>query len=122
MNLVKSPLVYNDLTWSMASKDTKPWRSPQINNFTFLHPVSPLLYEKYPKEMVCNEEMRSKCYSNNGTFCQCLHIIYIDLNDVVEIIMADGGTADPNAAENHVMHLHGFRFAVVAMEKVLDFY
>ena len=121
MNLVKSPLVYNDLTWSMASKDTKPWRSPQINNFTFLPPVSPLLFGKYPKELVCNHDMRSRCYSSNETFCQCLHIQYVDLNDVVEVILADGGEADPNDAENHVFHLHGYRFAVMAMEKVLNF-
>ena len=87
----------------MASQEEKPWRSPQINNFTFLFPESPLLFGKYPKDSVCNEKMRSKCYHSNETFCHCTHIINIDLNDVVEVLIADGGVPDPANAENHVM-------------------
>ena len=121
MNLVKSPLVYNEVTWSLVSEDQKPWRSPQINNFTFLRPKSPLLYDKYPTELVCNQEMLSKCYNNNQTFCECLHTLYVELDDVVEVVIADGGVPNPKDAENHVMHLHGYRFAVLAIEKVLIF-
>lgn len=71
-------------------------------------------------------------------FCACIHTNYVDLNDVVEIVMVDGGSGQGfkprlnldvyNSShfrltikqENHPIHLHGFSFAVLGSEKVLN--
>lgn len=45
----------------------------------------------------------------------CIHVLEIDLNDIVELIVYDEAVTFNT---NHDVHLHGFDFAVVAMDKV----
>jgi len=63
----------------------------------------------------CNENDRQlACPGNASTFCSCVHKYDIKLNDIVELILVDGGTQ----GENHPIHLHGQSFAVLGMDKV----
>jgi hypothetical protein len=105
MNIVKNTAVYDDLTWSNLKYDEKPWASPQINNITFGIPPVPLLYQsqKLNESLFCNSESQSQamCEKNETEFCRCVHVLNINLNDVVEVIVVDGGSQ----SENHPIHV-----------------
>ena len=121
MNLVKNPEVYDDSTWENLEKDIEPWTSSQINNITFHMPNVPLLYQnnKLKDEMFCNQDNRlPSCSKNESEFCKCVHTINVNLNDIVEVIVVDGGSQ----GENHPIHLHGQSFAVLGVEKVIFIY
>ena len=114
MNVAKNTDVYDNETYA---NDPEPWTSPQINNISCHMPSSPLLYQtqKIPKEMFCNQDSRQPaCDSNVNEFCKCVHLIEIALNDLVEVIVVDGGSQ----GENHPVHLHGQSFAVLGMDKL----
>lgn len=55
------------------------------------------------------------CPSNTTQYCSCVHVIELNLNDLVELVVVDEGFTFQS---NHPMHLHGFRFAVIGIEKV----
>ncbi len=117
MNVVKNTDVYDDLTWSTIDEQEEQWASPQINNITFHMPSSPLVFgAQFPEQMVCNSNQESaiECQKDDAKFCKCLHTLDIGLNDVVELIIVDGGSQ----GENHPIHLHGHSFAVLGVEKV----
>ena len=66
--------------------------------------------------MFCNEDDRQlACPGNSSSFCSCIHMYDIKLNETVELIIVDGGSQ----GENHPIHLHGQSFAVLGMDKVL---
>ncbi|GFR76640.1 laccase-4-like, partial [Elysia marginata] len=48
-------------------------------------------------------------------WCSCLHKLDVSLGDLVELIVVDQGVTF-NA--NHPMHLHGFKFRAVALDKL----
>ena len=48
-------------------------------------------------------------------FCECIHRIKVKLGEEVELVLVDEGKMQDN---NHPMHLHGYKFKVVAMGKV----
>lgn len=56
------------------------------------------------KEKNCKKEL-----------CECTHRVKIKLGEVVEMVLVDEGKHMDN---NHPMHMHGYNFRVVAMEKV----
>ena len=118
MNVVKNPQVYDDTTWDNLENDIEPWTSPQINNITFHMPYVPLIFQKIElsDQMFCNQDNRPQagCSKNESQFCQCVHMINLNLYDVVEVIVVDGGSQ----GENHPIHLHGQSFAVLGVEKV----
>ena len=106
MNLVKNSAVYDNETWSDLKNDEKPWTSPQINNITFHIPPVPLIYQKQrlTDSIFCNYSSRfqDSCSKNDSEFCRCVHTLNINLNDVVEVIVVDGGSQ----SENHPIHVY----------------
>ena len=63
----------------------------------------------------CNEVDRQEaCPGDLSKFCSCIHRYEINLNEVVELIIVDGGSH----VENHPIHLHGQSYAVLGMDKV----
>ena len=65
---------------------------------------------------VCNHEMpgynRSHCSKN---FCECIYVISVPLNRIVELVIIDEAIVGD---EPHPMHLHGYNFRVMAMHQV----
>jgi L-ascorbate oxidase len=71
--------------------------------------------------MICNENnMNVTCPNSKTEFCSCLHLIEVDLNDLVEFIFVDEiyTTFEINVETIHPIHLHGYSYAIVAMDKV----
>jgi L-ascorbate oxidase len=81
-------------------------------------PPAPLFYQnqQLSDAMFCNQDNRSQagCSKNVSEFCRCVHTLNINLYDVVEVIVVDGGSQ----GENHPIHLHGHTYAVLGIEKV----
>ncbi|KAL1506103.1 hypothetical protein ABEB36_005531 [Hypothenemus hampei] len=90
--------------------------TPQINHISMKMPNFPLLSQRneVPKNMFCTEET-VKGENCSKTYCECPHVYQIPVNSLVELIIVDEGFAY-NA--NHPLHLHGYSFRVVAMERV----
>ena len=66
------------------------------------------------RERVCAEQIKNK------QVCKCIHVIEINLNDLVEFVIVDA-TRSPlpvPLTTKHPMHLHGHKFAVLAMHEV----
>ncbi|CAL1533176.1 unnamed protein product [Lymnaea stagnalis] len=89
--------------------------SPQINHITSLLPASPPLsqYDDVPKDKYCNAETVQKHCELE--WCACVHMYQVSLDDLVELVLIDEGvTFDAN----HPMHLHGYKFRVVGIDRV----
>lgn len=83
---------------------------PQLNNFTFTFPPSPLLtqVEDVDPDLMCRKETRpARC--QDLPICECVHVIDLPLGATVELILVDQGGSD----SGHVFHLHGYSFYVV---------
>ena len=65
--------------------------------------------------MICNSTKAQACLEQNFGFCECVHVLEIDLNDLVEIILIDGSSY----FQNHPVHLHGHHFAVLGSDQVI---
>ncbi|XP_071085419.1 uncharacterized protein [Haliotis cracherodii] len=87
---------------------------PQMNHITNIAPPSPPLsqYDDIPKDMFCGSHNTRNC---THQYCECIHVIKVDLDDTVEMVLIDEGVTF-NA--NHPIHLHGHHFRVVAMDRV----
>lgn len=72
------------------------------------------LIKKFLKEKLCNKTSRNHICPEKG-FCSCVHYLEFELNDLVELVLIDGGSLP----ETHSTHLHGYKFAVLGMDKVL---
>ncbi|GFN91551.1 multicopper oxidase [Plakobranchus ocellatus] len=89
--------------------------SPQVNRISSILPGSPPLsqYDDVPSSQYCNEfTVQSSCTQD---WCRCTHKLDVALGDLVELIVVDEGVTF-NA--NHPMHLHGFKFRTVALDKL----
>ena len=70
------------------------------------------------KSQFCNKTTKKNICPNNDTkLCECVHMLEFNLNELVEIIFADGGYLP----ENHAMHLHGHHFAFIGLEQAKYF-
>ncbi|KAK9884427.1 hypothetical protein WA026_007274 [Henosepilachna vigintioctopunctata] len=90
--------------------------TPQLNYISLKLLPFPLLSQRgeIREETLCNETtVRDKDCQNN--YCECPHVVNVDLNAVVELIIIDKGFAYD---ANHPFHLHGHAFRVIAMERV----
>ncbi|XP_045202825.2 uncharacterized protein LOC123556290 [Mercenaria mercenaria] len=89
---------------------------PQINHVSLILPPSPPLtqLQDLDEEIFCNHETNG---SRNCTevYCECVYLLQVGLNDVVELVILDEGETY-NA--NHPMHLHGHKYYVVGMDKL----
>ncbi|XP_066146897.1 uncharacterized protein [Euwallacea fornicatus] len=90
--------------------------TPQINHISMQIPSFPLLPQRdqIGADMFCNENTVKGKNCSNG-FCECPHAYALPLNSVVELVIIDEGFAFD---ANHPLHLHGYAFRVVAMEKL----
>lgn len=70
------------------------------------------------KTEFCNStSYRQNCPDPSQTFCQCTHLIEVGLNDLIELVVYDGG----HDFEAHTLHLHGHYFSILGIEKVSNF-
>ncbi|NP_001155158.1 venom laccase precursor [Nasonia vitripennis] len=84
----------------------------QLNHITFKFPSFPLLTQPdmIQPDTLCNSTSAKNCLKE---YCTCTHVINAKLNSVVELIIVDEGSK----IFNHPVHLHGYHFRVIAMEK-----
>jgi L-ascorbate oxidase len=68
--------------------------------------------------MVCNDDTKANVCPANTTYCSCIHVLEVDLNDLVEVILVDEGFTYQT---NHPLHLHGQSFALMGIDKVSKF-
>lgn len=90
---------------------------PQLNNFTFTFPPSPLLTQEHdvPSDLMCQADTPPpRC---QGTpFCECVHVVDLPLGATVELVLVDQGGSD----SGHVFHLHGYSFHVVGVTQLKE--
>ncbi|XP_070174008.1 uncharacterized protein [Littorina saxatilis] len=90
--------------------------SPQINHLSFSLPRVPPLTQFEDineEETFCNpEQVQVHC---DQEYCECTHRLKVALGEVVELIFIDEGVIF-NA--NHPMHLHGYKFRVIGMDRL----
>ncbi|KAL5012095.1 hypothetical protein ScPMuIL_010646 [Solemya velum] len=89
--------------------------SPQMNYISNMLPPAPLLtqHASVPTEMFCDEStVKWNC---SEKFCECVHLLAVPLGSVVEMVLVDEGK--PFDA-NHPIHLHGYKFMVVGMDRL----
>ncbi|KAJ9592226.1 hypothetical protein L9F63_001227, partial [Diploptera punctata] len=88
---------------------------PQLNNFTFTFPPSPLLTQAddLSWDLMCQRDtLPPRCQGQ--PICECVHIIDLPLGATVELILVDQGGSD----SGHVFHLHGYNFHVVGVTRM----
>ena len=57
------------------------------------------------KSKFCNAWQREPaCSASLDSFCHCIHVVEIDLNDVVELIVVDGGTQQGRYTHSSYYH------------------
>ena len=51
-------------------------------------------WDKIPADRICNSETKNRtCKSTDPTFdCECVHVLSVGLNDLVEFVMIDEAT------------------------------
>ena len=81
-----------------------------INGIRFVNPLSPF-YDPFPQGLLnCSE----RC--NPTEICWCTHGITLEYNSLVDIVITQlESPRIPSHHEGHPMHIHGHRFALVAM-------
>ncbi|XP_023021671.1 uncharacterized protein [Leptinotarsa decemlineata] len=93
-------------------------KTPQLNHISLKMPNFALLPSRnqVSDDIFCNKE---NMVDQNCTVeeCKCYHAVKIPLNATVELIFIDEAAG---SVGNHPMHLHGFNFRVVGMEKIGD--
>ncbi|KAG1687825.1 Laccase-2 [Nymphon striatum] len=88
---------------------------PMINNISSTMPSSPILFQHdqiNPEDICYDPEPLRACYGKDS-FCECIHVLKVGLNSVVEVLLIDEGFKF-NA--NHPFHLHGHNFKVIGMD------
>lgn len=86
--------------------------TPQIHNITMKMPIAPPLSQPETPLNKCNRSTVGNC---SRKMCECTHVLDVALGNVVELVIIDRGFVF-NA--NHPMHLHGYSFRVVSMERL----
>ncbi|PIK55769.1 hypothetical protein BSL78_07329 [Apostichopus japonicus] len=92
--------------------------SPQINHVSFTFPPTALLtqHKEIDESKFCDPSQVTKMAGNcTAEYCECTHVITADLGEIVELVVIDEGVT---FGASHPMHLHGYSFRVVAMEKL----
>lgn len=86
-----------------------------FNNISLKFPSFPLLTqpEDIEESMFCHENTTEGkfCFDNKFlTACRCVHVIKLDLNSIVELVLVNVDDQIP-----HPIHLHGHKFHVLDM-------
>lgn len=88
--------------------------APQINGVSFWWPDTPLLtqYQDFDPKILCDTNKTP--YEDAGLHV-CTNVINLPKNQLVDLVMFD----ETNKYRlGHPFHLHGYQFAVIAMNKV----
>ncbi|KAG7171470.1 Laccase-like [Homarus americanus] len=113
-NQINDLIFYNPELYPFDGVDEK-WQvnTPQLNNISFLFPLSPPLSQPdSPNPTMCLYGEEPPCEEG---YCSCTYVLEVALGDTVEIVLIDEGKI---GAENHPYHLHGYNFYVVGMERL----
>ncbi|RUS80325.1 hypothetical protein EGW08_011926, partial [Elysia chlorotica] len=94
---------------------TKRSYPTQMNRISSRLPASPPLsqYKDTSQSEYCNEFTVQKDCARD--WCSCIHKVNVSLGELVELVFVDEGVL---REANHPIHLHGFKFRVVAMGKL----
>ncbi|WAR12214.1 LAC2-like protein [Mya arenaria] len=89
----------------------------QMNKITYTMPESPVLtqYGELKEDVFCNETSIGKDCTQE--FCECVHRLKVAVGDVVELVLISDGKYGMG---NHPMHMHGYSFYVLGMERLND--
>ncbi|XP_038051053.1 oxidoreductase OpS5-like [Patiria miniata] len=113
--------VYNPTFGVAGDKSTfRGPLSPQLNHVTYKSPTKPLLTQsrEVSEFEFCSFESTQAAQQHCRIHhCECTHVLEIELGKVVELVLIDNGLVLNNS---HPMHLHGYRFQVLAMDKLGD--
>ncbi|CAG9861309.1 unnamed protein product [Phyllotreta striolata] len=90
--------------------------TPQFNHISMEMPSFPLLPQRdeITDDMFCNSETMKERNCTED-YCSCMHGLKVPLGAVVELVFLDEGVAYD---ANHPLHLHGYSFRVVALERL----
>ncbi|XP_053398492.1 uncharacterized protein LOC123558060 [Mercenaria mercenaria] len=109
---------FHDVSFYPISAVERPQHlyMPQMNHVTLRLPSSPPLsqHSDLDEGEFCNH-MTTGSKNCTEEFCECVYRLHVQLNDTVEIIVIDEGVTF-NA--NHPVHLHGYKFYVVGMDRL----
>ncbi|XP_059153746.1 uncharacterized protein LOC131939461 [Physella acuta] len=107
-----NPVYYNTRDFPQGKRQLQ---TPQINDISNMLPPVPALpqYSQVPQDMLCSEVTKGKNCSVE--YCECLHLLKVQLGQVVEMFLIDQGHIW-NAS--HPTHLHGHGFRVLAMDRL----
>ncbi|KAJ4431309.1 hypothetical protein ANN_19906 [Periplaneta americana] len=88
-----------------------------VNHIFFTTPPMPVMSQlsEIPDSAYCPKDQRtgfSTCPEGPDGVCNCLNIIRVPLNSVIQFILIDKSAG---AALQHPFHLHGYAFNVMAM-------
>ncbi|KAK7487838.1 hypothetical protein BaRGS_00020885, partial [Batillaria attramentaria] len=91
--------------------------TPTMNNITFRLPPVPLLSQPDDVEesWFCNRSTINHTLCEED-LCLCIHRLHVHTGQMVELVVADIFESDEVGA-GHPMHLHGYSFHVLAMER-----
>jgi L-ascorbate oxidase len=64
------------------------------------------------KEQLCNELTRTRSCGQRSTYCECVHAVELELDELVELVIVN----EASIAEYHPMHLHGHSFSVLGSD------
>ncbi|XP_015607491.1 laccase-6 isoform X2 [Cephus cinctus] len=89
-------------------------RISQINGVTFKYPTSPILSqpENTPEEQICSVEGRSNFCKESPLFCECIQIIEVQPDKLIEVILIDEGFGGD---VSHTFHVHGYNVSIVGL-------
>lgn len=85
----------------------------QFDYVTFEYPALNFLRNKFQSNELCTAETKHN-YCNHD-FCSCTYYKEIPKNSMVEIVLVDSSLSGD---QDHPVHLHGYKFQIVAMEVV----
>lgn len=92
--------------------------TPQLNHISMKMPNFAMLPQRHQIDgsQLCNEtSLAAKNCTGINAYCECMHVLQVELNSIVEMVLIDEGFAFD---ANHPLHLHGHAFRVVALEKL----
>ncbi|XP_020278934.1 laccase-4-like isoform X2 [Pseudomyrmex gracilis] len=74
-------------------KDVK--KIPQINGMSFKYPSSPILAQPEDafRELICSLDKRSSQCADTPLFCECLQIVQVPLQKIIEVVLINEETA-----------------------------
>uniref|UniRef100_A0A1B6CMC5 Plastocyanin-like domain-containing protein n=1 Tax=Clastoptera arizonana TaxID=38151 RepID=A0A1B6CMC5_9HEMI len=104
--------LYNNDNYHLFLQSPGPVVGSTINGIINNLPPSPLLtqYADIPAGTICDPELQPISQWSNHR--ECAHVIKLPVNSVVEILIVDTATYDPNGI-SHAIHLHGYDYYII---------